>query len=124
MGSFWNTGQVCTAIKRLYIHEDIYEKLLDAIAKAVVKFKVGAGTEEGAMVGPVQNEMQYKKVRHLFEDAKENGYKAKFGGDVKEAKGFFLEPTMIDNPPSDSLLVKDEQFVSHHNIANDETVPC
>lgn len=118
-GSFWNTGQVCTAVKRIYIHEDIYPQMLDAMAKAVQKWKVGAGTEEGSMVGPIQNEMQYNKVRNLFEDAKQNGYHARFGGEVKDTKGFFLEPTIIDNPPKCSKLVTEEQFVSCPGDATD-----
>ena len=118
-GSFWNTGQVCTAVKRIYIHEDIYPQMLDAMAKAVQKWKVGAGTEEGSMVGPIQNEMQYNKVRNLFEDAKQNGYHARFGGEVKDTKGFFLEPTIIDNPPKCSKLVTEEQFVSCPEDATD-----
>lgn len=87
--------------------------MLDAMAKAVQKWKVGAGTEEGSMVGPIQNEMQYNKVRGLFEDAKKNGHRARFGGEVKESRGLFLEPTIIDNPPRNSRLVTEEQFVSY-----------
>lgn len=98
--------------------------MLDAMAQAVHKWKVGAGTEEGAMVGPMQNEMQYRKVRDLFEDAKEKGYTAKFGGEVKDAKGFFLEPTIIDNPPSDSKLVTEEQFVSCRTLVNTRKPRC
>ena len=91
--------------------------MLDAMAHAVHRWKVGLGTDDGAMVGPIQNEMQYKKVRGLFEDAKQKGYAAKFGGEVKETKGFFLEPTIIDNPPSDSTLVMEEQFVSFRTFS-------
>lgn len=112
MGAFWNTGQVCTAIKRIYIHQDIYPQMLDALAKALQKFKMGEGTEDGVLMGPVQNEMQYRKVRELFEDTRQNCYKVKAGGQVKESKGFFLEATIVDNPPADSKLVTEEQFVS------------
>ncbi|KAK5459695.1 hypothetical protein LTS15_003824 [Exophiala xenobiotica] len=109
-GAFWNTGQVCTAVKRIYIHQDIYTPMLDAMARAVHKWKVGMGTEDGAIFGPIQNEMQYQKVRRLFEEVKQKGYVAKVGGEVKETKGFFLEPTIIDNPPPSSPLVTEEQF--------------
>lgn len=85
--------------------------MLDAMARAVHKWKVGMGTEDGAIFGPVQNEMQYRKVRRLFEEVKQKGYVAKVGGEVKETKGFFLEPTIIDNPPPSSPLVTEEQFV-------------
>jgi hypothetical protein len=69
------------------------------------------GTEDGAILGPVQNEMQYRKVRRLFEEVRQNGYVAKVGGEVTETKGFFLKPTIIDNPPPSSSLVTEEQFV-------------
>ncbi|EXJ66789.1 uncharacterized protein A1O5_09984 [Cladophialophora psammophila CBS 110553] len=108
--AFWNTGQVCTAAKRIYIHQDIYTPMLDAMARAVHKWKVGAGTEDGVMVGPMQNEMQYKKVRGLFEEAKQKGYAAWFGGEVRDTKGLFLDPTIINNPPPNSTLVMEEQF--------------
>jgi acyl-CoA reductase-like NAD-dependent aldehyde dehydrogenase len=106
MGVFWNTGQVCTAIKRIYIHQDIYQKMLDALAKAVQELRIGE------VIGPVQNETQYNKLKELFEDARNNSYTIKVGGQVKESKGFYLEPTIVDNPPVYSKLVTGEQFVS------------
>ncbi|KAH8701506.1 aldehyde dehydrogenase-like protein [Talaromyces proteolyticus] len=110
MGSFWNTGQVCTAVKRIYIHNDIYPQMLAALAKASLKFKMGPGSEDGVLMGPVQNEMQYHKVKSLFQEARTNSYKVTVGGQVKDDTGFFLEATVIDNPPADSKLVTEEQF--------------
>ena len=94
-------------------------KTLDSMTKAIKKWKVGPGSEEGVMVGPLQNELQYNKVKGLFEDAKKSGYAVAFGGEVKESNGFFLDPTVIDNPPEDSKLVVDEQFVCCCTRAND-----
>jgi acyl-CoA reductase-like NAD-dependent aldehyde dehydrogenase len=119
-GAFWNTGQVCTAVKRLYVHERIYAEMLDALAKASQTWKAGPGIEDGVMMGPVQNEMQYNKLKRLFESCRDKIYKAKIGGDIKQDKGFFLDPTIIDNPPHASELVQEEQFVSFRLVC----LPC
>jgi acyl-CoA reductase-like NAD-dependent aldehyde dehydrogenase len=110
IGSFWNTAQVCIATKRVYIHESIYREFVDKMAGFVKHMKVGSSDEEGVMVGPMQNEMQYEKVKTYFADSKKNGYK--FLGDdvVAASKGFFIQPTIIDNPPNDSRIVQEEPF--------------
>lgn len=111
MGAFQNSGQVCVATKRIYIHQDIYEPML----KAMVEFtknnvKTGA-PDSGALLGPIQNQMQYEKVKGFFEDTKNNGYKFAVGEpDVAKSKGFFIQPTIIDNPPSDSKIITEEPF--------------
>ncbi|EXJ67392.1 uncharacterized protein A1O5_09405 [Cladophialophora psammophila CBS 110553] len=110
MGCFWNSGQVCTAMKRLYIHEDVYAKMLDALVREVKKMKMAPGTEAGAMVGPVQNEAQYQKLKDLFQDALEHNGKVVFGGSVREGAGYFFEPTIVDKLSDDSRLVTEEQF--------------
>ncbi|KAI4791194.1 aldehyde dehydrogenase, partial [Aureobasidium sp. EXF-8845] len=63
MGAFQNSGQVCVATKRIYIHEKIYKPMIEAMAKVAGSLKVGTPEEEGAMLGPIQNEMQYEKVK-------------------------------------------------------------
>ena len=63
------------------------------------------------MLGPMQNEMQYKRVKDFFRDTIDKGYKFALGsGEVKESKGFFIDPTIIDNPPEDSMVVQEEAF--------------
>jgi len=82
------------------------------MVRAVRQWKVGPTTEEGVMVGPLQNEIQYNKVKILFEKAQRERYVVTFGGEVEDKHGFFLEPTVIDNPSPECALATEEQFVS------------
>lgn len=111
MGAFFNSGQVCVAIKRIYVHESIYKPFVAAIINISKSLKVGESNEEGVMLGPIQNEMQYEKVKTFFKDTKDKGYTFALGnGDVKSSKGYFVQPTIIDNPPEDSYIVTEEPF--------------
>jgi len=110
-GAFMNSGQICVATKRIYIHEKIYKPFIKAMAKYAEEVKVGAGNEEGVMLGPIQNSMQYEKVQQFFEDSRKHGYTFVAGKDTVEAsKGFFIQPAIIDNPPNDSMIVQEEPF--------------
>jgi acyl-CoA reductase-like NAD-dependent aldehyde dehydrogenase len=84
---------------------------MDAMIAFSKHIKVGTPKEEGVMLGPIQNEMQYEKVKTFFEDSKKNGYKFVAGNDsVEEGKGYFINPAIIDNPPNDSMIVTEEPF--------------
>jgi aldehyde dehydrogenase (NAD+) len=109
--SFSNAGQICIAAKRVYIHEDIYDELSQAIADYAKNVKVGDGAEQGTGVGPVQNKKQYDRVLELIQDAKDNGYKFLLGGDADPSgSGYFVPLTILDNPPEDARIVAEEQF--------------
>ena len=109
--SFQNAGQVCIAAKRVYIHEDIYDELSQAIAEYAAQVKVGDGSEQGTGVGPIQNKKQYERVLELIEDAKDNGYKFLTGGDKDPSgTGYYVPITILDNPPEDARIVAEEQF--------------
>src|ERR1700712_4996039 len=89
----------------------MYDAFLEALINVTKSLKVGSSDEEGTMLGPIQNSMQYEKVKSFFKDTKDHGYKFALGsGDVKESNGFFINPTILDNPPDDSLFVQDEPF--------------
>lgn len=92
------------------MHESIYEPFVEALVNFAKTLKVGPSEEEGVMLGPVQNEMQYEKVKDIFEDTQSKGYKFALGGPVEPSAGFFIQPTIIDNPPEDSRIVQDEPF--------------
>lgn len=109
--SFMNAGQVCIAAKRVYIHEDIYDELSQAIADYAKTVVVGDGSEQGTGVGPIQNKKQYERVLELIEDAKANGYKFLTGGDSDPSgTGYYVPITILDNPPEDARIVAEEQF--------------
>jgi acyl-CoA reductase-like NAD-dependent aldehyde dehydrogenase len=111
MGCFWNSGQVCVATKRVYIHESIYEDFVKRMVAFSKNIKVGSSDEEGVLLGPIQNSMQYEKVKQFFADSKEKGYKFAAGSpDVAPSKGFFIQPAIIDNPPNDSRIIQEEPF--------------
>jgi acyl-CoA reductase-like NAD-dependent aldehyde dehydrogenase len=110
-GAFFNTSQVCIASKRIYVHSYIYDAFLEALVNVTKSLKVGSSNDDGVMLGPIQNSMQYEKVKTFFKDTKDHGYKFALGaGDVPESNGFFINPTIIDNPPDDSYIVQEEPF--------------
>jgi acyl-CoA reductase-like NAD-dependent aldehyde dehydrogenase len=110
LGAFFNSGQLCVASKRIYVHQDIYEEFLKAMVEVVGGWKVGKATAEGVMLGPVQNEMQYEIVKGYFEDSIKRGLKFVLGGEVKASDSLVIQPAIIDNPPNDSLVVTGEAF--------------
>jgi acyl-CoA reductase-like NAD-dependent aldehyde dehydrogenase len=111
LGAFFNSGQLCVASKRLFVHESIYQEMLEELTKVVKGWKVGGTAEEGVMLGPVQNEMQYNIVKGLFEECAVNGYEFAIGENaVGNENGFVIQPSIINNPPSSSRIVKEVPF--------------
>ncbi|KAF9691952.1 hypothetical protein EKO04_010004 [Ascochyta lentis] len=111
MGAFQNSGQVCVATKRIYIHESIYKEFVAEMVAFTKNIKVGNPDDGDNLLGPVQNEMQYERVKSFFEDSKSQGYKFAVGeADIASGKGFFIQPTIIDNPPNDSRIIQEEPF--------------
>lgn len=111
MAAFKNSGQICVASKRIYIHESIYQPFLAAMAECARALKVGDPFDEDTDLGPIQNAMQYCKVKEYLADCKEHGYTFAAGSaEVLPSAGYFIQPTIIDNPPDDSRIVTEEPF--------------
>ena len=108
--AFQNSAQFCCAAKRLYIHDDIYDEVRDELVKYAKTVKVGDGSREDTQLGPIQNRMQFEKVKNLLADAKQNGLTAVLGGEIPNGKGYFVPVTIYDNPPENSRVVKEEAF--------------
>src|SRR5947209_19539842 len=79
-GAFANNGQVCSAIKRLYVPEKLRGELVEALAEKARTAKVGDGTAEGTQLGPINNKPQYERVSELVADALSGGARAAAGG--------------------------------------------
>jgi acyl-CoA reductase-like NAD-dependent aldehyde dehydrogenase len=108
-GAFANTGQVCVAIKRLYVHESIYDEMCKELAALADEAIVGDGLQQGTQLGPLQNRMQYEKVMGLVRDAADYGTVMNQGGDKPE-KGFFIRPVIVRDIADGNRLVDEEQF--------------
>lgn len=108
--AFCNSGQICMAIKRVYVHESVYDEFLAALAKHVETLQVGV--DETSFLGPVSNEDNFNRLRALLGDVKQAGLKIATGGTqpLADKRGFYLPVTIIDNPPDDSAIVEQEQF--------------
>ncbi|MGV3768982.1 MAG: aldehyde dehydrogenase family protein [Sphingobium phenoxybenzoativorans] len=108
--SFQNSAQFCVAAKRLYVHRDIYDQLSKALVDYATTVVVGDGSQQGTDLGPIQNKMQFEKLKDLLADARSSGLRFLLGGDVPDGKGYFVPITLIDNPPEDSRVVVEEAF--------------
>jgi len=107
--AFMNCGQVCIGLKRTYVHESIYDEMCDALARIADAAVVGDGLEEGTEIGPLNNKMQFDKVRGFLENAKQAGTIVA-GGDVTDEKGYFIEPTIVRDVQDGDEIVDVEQF--------------
>jgi acyl-CoA reductase-like NAD-dependent aldehyde dehydrogenase len=108
-GATLNSGQVCLAIKRVYAPKAMYDELCDELAKLAKDAVVGDGFEQGTQLGPIQNKMQFDKVKGFLDAAHKDG-KVIAGGAPLDRKGYFIPPTIVRDIPDDSKLVQEEQF--------------
>jgi succinate-semialdehyde dehydrogenase/glutarate-semialdehyde dehydrogenase len=114
-GRFYNAGQICTAVKRLYLHEKIAEEFLNLLTARVKGLKIGNGLAPGTDMGPLISADQLARIRSAVRDTTDNeeGTLQYGGGPVTGSeyeKGFFFQPTLITDVAPDSVLVKDEIF--------------
>jgi acyl-CoA reductase-like NAD-dependent aldehyde dehydrogenase len=110
-GAFINTGQTCAALKRLYVHDTIYEEVVDALADFAKNVPMGRGLEDQNALGPLQNKKQFEIVDRLVESAKASGARVVMGGNPKrDAKGYFYPTTLVADIDPQNDLVVEEQF--------------
>jgi acyl-CoA reductase-like NAD-dependent aldehyde dehydrogenase len=107
---FHNNGQTCACLKRLYVHESIYEEVCAELASIARQTIVGDGLEKDTKLGPVQNKEQLEIVKELAEDARAHGARFLSGGKVRPGKGYFFEPTVVADISDGVRLVDEEQF--------------
>jgi acyl-CoA reductase-like NAD-dependent aldehyde dehydrogenase len=109
-GAFENSGQVCIAIKRLYVQERIFGALLEELTRIAKNTKVGPGCNVDTELGPLNNRPQFERVQELCDDARRVGGRVTAGGARVGARGYFFEPTIVTGLADDARLVAEEQF--------------
>src|SRR4029077_18402310 len=108
-GAMENSGQICSAIKRVYVPQEMYAPMLEMLGELAKGVKVGNGLEAGTQMGPINNRPQFERVTELVEDAKKHGAKIISGGAVGK-EGYFFAPTIVGNLSDGVRLVDEEQF--------------
>ncbi|ANJ27767.1 aldehyde dehydrogenase family protein [Agromyces aureus] len=122
-GAFINTGQTCAALKRLYVHDSVYDAVCEALVDVAAAMPMGVGLDEGNVLGPLQNRQQFDIVDRLVESAKASGARVLLGGEPdREQPGHFYPTTLVADIDDANPLVQEEQFgpalpiVRYHDV--------
>jgi acyl-CoA reductase-like NAD-dependent aldehyde dehydrogenase len=109
-GAFANNGQVCSAIKRVYVPEALHDQVVEALAAQARSVQVGDGASESTQLGPINNKPQFDRVNELVSDAVARGGQAVVGGAPMDGPGYFFEPTILTGVADGTRIVDEEQF--------------
>ncbi len=109
-GAFWNSGQVCFAIKRLYVHRSLFEPLIAALVERAENTRLGSGLDPDTELGPLTNRQQLERVKALVADARAHGAVIHSGGSQPDRPGHFFAPTIVSGVGAGVALVDEEQF--------------
>lgn len=114
VGRFFNCGQACLAVKRVYVFESVADEFIEKLAGKVKRLKVGPGTAEGVMLGPLHSPRQRDLLEEQVGDAVESGAEVLHGAKRPEGDGYdagnFYEPTLLVEPARDSRVATEEVF--------------
>lgn len=109
-GTFDTTGQVCMAVKRLYVHRSRYDEVVDGFSELLAPTVLGHGLAESTTMGPLHRAQQKAFVSDLLDEARARGAEVREFGTEAPADGHFLRPSLVLNPPEDTRVVTEEQF--------------
>jgi len=114
VGRFYNCGQACLAVKRLYVFESIYDQFVEKLVGKAQRLKVGNGLDKDTRLGPMHSKVQREEIESQIADTVKRGATVLLGGKRPDGaeyeKGFFYLPTVLSNAPHDSRVVTEETF--------------
>jgi len=122
-GAFYNTGQSCCSVERIYIHEQIYDAFVAAFVAEVKSFKIGDPLDESTYVGAITRKPQLAVLKAQVADARKKGAKLLLGGHVLKGKGNWYAPTVLADVDHSMLVMRDESFgpiIGLQAVADDE----
>jgi acyl-CoA reductase-like NAD-dependent aldehyde dehydrogenase len=109
-GIFMNTGQVCAAGSRLFVHEKVFDQVVEGVVARARKLNLGPGTDAATEIGPVVSEVQRKRVMGYIESGRQDGARLLVGGAAPAREGFFVEPTVLTDTTENMKVVREEIF--------------
>jgi acyl-CoA reductase-like NAD-dependent aldehyde dehydrogenase len=114
MGRFYNCGQACLAIKRVYVFESVADEVIEAIGAKAARLRVGVGSDPETQMGPLHTEGQRAELERQIAETLAGGGELLTGGgrpeDERLANGWFHQPTVVVDPPKDSPMAREEVF--------------
>jgi succinate-semialdehyde dehydrogenase/glutarate-semialdehyde dehydrogenase len=110
VGRFFNCGQACIAVKRLYLFENIYDTFVSRLVAKVEKLRLGNGLEQGITTGPMHTEAQRAEVEAQVNDAVHRGARVLTGGKRLPGEGYFYLPAVLVDVDEQSRMVQEEVF--------------
>jgi len=109
-GAFYNTGQSCCSVERIYVHESIYSQFVDAFVTEVKTYKIGDPLDESTYIGAITRRAQIDVLRRQVADARRKGAVVKLGGAPIKRKGNWFAPTVLTDVDHSMLVMRDESF--------------
>src|SRR5690606_4943244 len=110
-GAFYNTGQSCCAVERIYVHQSIYEAFVEAFVAEVKQLKLGDPLDSATTLGPLaRGEAQLTHLERQINDARAKGARILTGGQRAAGPGFFFEPTVLVDVDHSMQVMRDETF--------------
>tara|TARA_R110002049_G_scaffold75552_3_gene194319 strand:- start:100 stop:1464 length:1365 start_codon:yes stop_codon:yes gene_type:complete len=122
-GAFYNNGQSCCAVERVYVHEKIYDEFVAAFVEEVSTYKIGDPMKEGTFIGPLTRADQMDVILSQIADAKNKGARVLYGGERWGDKGYYLTPAVLSNVDHSMDLMKEESFgpiIGIQKVKNDQ----
>lgn len=122
-GAFYNNGQSCCAVERIYVSEGIYDQFVEAFVEEVASYKVGDPMDKDTFVGPLTRAAQLTVLEDQVKDALEKGARLRLGGHALEGKGYYYAPTVFEHCDHRMALMIDETFgplIGIQKVSSDE----
>jgi succinate-semialdehyde dehydrogenase / glutarate-semialdehyde dehydrogenase len=105
-----NGGEACTAANRFYVHEAVADEFTSRFAERLAKLSVGPGLDDGTDLGPLVDEATRSKVARLVDETRSDGSRVVTGGHAPDRRGYFYEPTVLDDVPPGAGILSEEIF--------------
>ncbi len=109
-GAFYNNGQSCCAVERIYVHEEVYDEFVNAFIEEAKTMKMGLPTDNGTFLGPLTRPQQAEVLADQVSDATSKGANLVLGGKRADGNGFYFEPTVLTNVNHSMKVMMDESF--------------
>lgn len=107
---FFNHGQCCCAGSRLFIHDKVFDQVVEGVAKIADSIQLGSGLDESTQMGPLVSQEQFERVTSFIQSGQAEGANVVCGGEQQGSQGYFVKPTLLTNTNNDMQVIKEEIF--------------